>query len=138
MQGEMPFYEGELKALEAAVMACGGTKKVGLMLWPDKTLDASGRLVSDCLNANCDRKFDLSQIMLILRTAKDAGCHAPFQWIAGEIGYEAKPVTKAEELDRMTTVIEKASKELAHAIATMERLQKGANADRPVIKVGQV
>ena len=32
------------------MQALGGTKQVGALLWPDKTPDNAGRLLSDCLN----------------------------------------------------------------------------------------
>lgn len=123
MQNEMPFFEDELDALKAAVQALGGSKKVGQMLWQDKGVDAASRLLLDCLNPGRNEKLQLSQVMLILRAAKDAGCHAPFQWIAGEIGYDALPVSKAEEVDRMVTVVEQSSKQLADAIRALERLK---------------
>lgn len=62
--------------------------------------------------------------MRILAWAKEAGCHAPMQWIGGEVGYDVRPTTKAEELDRVTAVIEQASKTMAAGLATLERLQR--------------
>lgn len=139
MQNEMPFFEDELDALKAAVQALGGSKKVGQMLWQDKGVDAASRLLLDSLNPTRNEKLSLSQTMLILRAAKDAGCHAPFQWIAGEIGYDANPVSRAEEADRMLTVIEQSTKQLAAALRAMENLKNNPPAgDRPVIRVAPV
>jgi hypothetical protein len=125
MQSEMPFYEGPEDALRAAVQALGGAKQVGAAIWPDKTPDASGRLVQDCLNPSRAEKFDVTQVMFIFRKAKEVGCHAPFMWFAGDVGYDARPITKAEEADRLTTVVEQASKTLAVAVAQLERIQRG-------------
>lgn len=124
MQGELPFFESPEDALRAAVQALGGAKKVGAMLWPDKTIDNAGRQLLDCLNASRAEKLELSQIMRVLSWAKDAGFHAPFAWLAGEIGYEARPITKAEEVDRLTQVVEQSSKTLAAAVAALERMQR--------------
>jgi hypothetical protein len=126
MQTEMPFFEGPEDALKEAVRALGGTKAVGPMLWPDKGPEASSRLLHDCLNTSRNEKLDISQVMLILAKAKDAGFHAPYLWLSNEVGYEAKPITKAQEVDRLTNVIERASKDLAHALAAMERVRAGA------------
>lgn len=136
MQNEMPFFEDELDALKAAVQALGGSKKVGQMLWQDRGVDAASRLLLDCLNPSRNEKLSLSQTMLILRAAKDVGCHTPFQWIAGEIGYDANPVSRAEEADRMLTVIEQSTKQLQAALRAMENL-KSAPIDpgRPVVRV---
>lgn len=127
MQTDLPFYEGPEDALRAAVQALGGAKKVGPMLWPDKGVDNSSRLLLDCINPGRAEKLELSQIMRVFGLAKESGCHGPFAWFAGEIGYDTKPITRAEEVDRLTTVIEQSSKTLAAAIATLERVKNGAS-----------
>lgn len=124
MQSEMPFYEGPEDALRTAVQSLGGAKQVGAMLWPDKTPDAAGRLLLDCLNPARSEKLDISQVMLILAKAKEAGVHAPFAWLAAEVGYEARPITREEEADRLTAVVESASKQLSSAVAALERIKR--------------
>lgn len=123
MQTEMPFYEGPEDALRAAVQALGGAKKVGSMLWPDKGVDNSARLLLDCINPGRAEKLEITQIMRIFSLAKDAGCNGPFAWFAAEIGYDIKPITRAEEVDRLTTVVEQSSKTLAAALSALERIQ---------------
>jgi hypothetical protein len=130
MQTELPFYEGPEDALRAAIQALGGAKKVGPMMWPDKGVDASSRLLLDCINPSRAEKLDMSQLMRVFALAKEAGCHGPFAWFAGEIGYDTKPITKAEEVDRLTTVIEQSAKTLAAAMSAMERIQNTANIRR--------
>lgn len=126
MQTDLPFYEGPEDALRAAVQALGGTKKVGPMLWPDKGVDNSSRLLLDCINPGRNEKLELTQIMRIFALAKEAGCHGPYAWFSNEIGYDVKPIARAEEVDRLTTVIEQSSKTLSAAIAALERVQNGA------------
>ncbi len=122
MQAELPVFESIEDALKSAVYALGGTKKVGAMLWPDKGIDASYRLLNDCLNPLRAEKLDLSQVMYLLRSARDAGCYAPFQWVAAECGFDARPVTRAEEKDRATAALEAATKQLQAALASVERI----------------
>lgn len=124
MQADLPFYESPEEALRAAVQALGGTKQVGALLWPDKTPDNAGRLMSDCLNPGRAEKLELSQVIRIFAMAKEQGCHSPFAWFAGEVGYEARAITKAEEVDRLTSVVEQSSKTLAAAVAALERMQR--------------
>lgn len=124
MQADLPFYEGPEDALLAAVEALGGAKQVGALLWPDKSPDGARTRLLDCLNPNRPERLDLSESMFILKRAKDGGHHSPFSWIAGEIGYDAKPIARAEEVDRLTSVVEQSSKTLAAALATLERLQR--------------
>lgn len=123
MQTELPFYEGPEDALRAAVQALGGAKKVGALLWPDKGVDNASRQLLDCINPSRAEKLELSQIMRIFSLAKDAGCNGPFAWFAAEIGYDIKPITRAEEVDRLTTVVEQSSKTLAAALSALERIQ---------------
>lgn len=127
MQADLPFYESPEDALRAAIQALGGSKKVGVLLWPDKGVDNASRLLMDCLNTSRAEKLDVSQVMRVLSLAKDAGVHAPFAWMAGTIGYDVTPVTRAEEVDRLTTVVEQSSKTLAQALATLERLRGSGN-----------
>lgn len=124
MQVELPFYEGPEDALRAAIQVLGGAKKVGAVLWPDKGVDAAARILLDCINTGRHEKLELSQVMHIFTMAKDAGFHAPFVWFCGEIGYESKPITKSEEVDRLTAVVEQSSKTLAAAVAALERIQR--------------
>lgn len=125
MQVELPFYECPEDALRAAVQALGGSKKVGSMLWPDKGVDAASRLLLDCINPSRAEKLEITQIMRVFALAKEAGCHGPFAWFAGEIGYDVKPITKAEEVDRLTTVVEQSTKTLSAALTALERLRNG-------------
>jgi hypothetical protein len=124
MQADLPFFECPMDAVRSAVQALGGAKQVGSRLWPEKSPDGAGRLLLDCLNASRSEKLELAQVMRVLAWAREAGCHGPMQWICGEVGYEARPVTKAEEVDRLVTVIEETSRTMASALATLERLQR--------------
>lgn len=124
MQLEMPFFESAEDALKAAVQQLGGAKKVGSSLWPDLSIDVANRKLLDCLNPSRSEKLDVTQVMYILRLAKEAGYHQAAAYINGEIGYDVRPITKAEEVDRVTAVVEQTSQVLASALATLERLQR--------------
>ncbi|WP_395652536.1 hypothetical protein [Brevundimonas sp.] len=125
MQAEMPFYESAEQALTAAVQHLGGAKQVGAALWPDKTPDGARTRLLDCLNPSRSERLDMSEAMFILRKAKEKGFHAPFHWISGSVGYEApRPLTNSGEEDRLTTVIDNATKTLAAALPMLERMQR--------------
>lgn len=123
MQNEMPFFESPEEAVRAAIQALGGAKKVGVMLWPDKSVDNAARLLLDCVNSSRAEKLELTQIMLVFSMAKDVGCHAPFAWFCAEVGYDAKPINKTEEVDRLTSMIESTSKILAESLAKLESIR---------------
>jgi len=123
MQVDLPFYESPEDALRAAVQYLGGTKKIGILLWPDKGVDNASRYLHDCLNPSRAEKMDISHLMHIFALAKEAGFHGAYAWFSEQIGYDARPITKAEEVDRLTTVIDQSAKTLAAALEAMERLQ---------------
>lgn len=124
MQTDLPIYEGAEDALSAAVQALGGAKKVGHTLWPDQTVDAAARKLLDAINPSRPEKLSITEVMWIFRQAHAVGAHAAFAWFAAEVGYEARAVTPADEVDRLTTVIERAGGQLASAMAALERLQR--------------
>ncbi len=125
MQNEMPFFEGVEQVLSACVQALGGAKVVGSKLWPDKSVEDARTLLLNCMNTSRKEKLDYTQIMYLFREAKQVGCYAPFSWFARECEFEARPITKAEEVDRLTSVIEQSSKALAASVAALERIQRG-------------
>lgn len=122
MQTDMPFFDTPEDALKHAVQYLGGAKKVGPKLWPDRNVDAAARLLLDCLNTQRLEKLEISQVLLILRLARDSGYHTAALWINNEIGYEARPVVREQEVDRLTTVVEQSTKTLAAALQQLERL----------------
>lgn len=124
MQAELAIYEGIEDALKAAVQAIGGAKAVGVKLWPAKSIEDARALLLNCLNPDRPEKLDYSQIVFIFRCAKEHGFHAGFDYFSHDCGYEARPITQAEEADRLTSVIEQATKALSQAIPALERIQK--------------
>lgn len=126
MQIDMPFFDSPEDALKAIIQQLGGIKRVGPLLFPDKSVDAAARYLLDCVNHDRQEKLALTQIMMLLRLAHEAGYHTAYAWLSGEIGYDIKPITRAEEVDRLTSVVEQSTKTLASALATLERLQRAA------------
>jgi len=124
MQAELPFFEGPEDALRAAVQALGGAKAVGAKVYPDKSPERAGQQLLDCLNPGRPEKLELGQMLMILRMARDAGHHGAMQWLAGEVGYDARPVTRAQEADRLALVVEQSTKTLGAALAALERMQR--------------
>lgn len=123
MRSQLPYYESPEDACRAAVQALGGAKRVGEKLWKHKGVSNASRLLQDCMNESRPEKLEMSQVMMILSMAKDVGCHAPFVWMAAQIGYEVKPIPKAEEADRLATVIEQCTRTLTDALCALERMQ---------------
>lgn len=122
----MPFFESPEDALKDVIQHLGGCKKIAHLIWPDKSIEAASRQLMDCLNTSRNEKLELTQLLKILSIAKEGGYHTAFFWIAEEVGYDAHPVTKAEEVDRLTSVVEQSAKTLSTALASLERIQTKA------------
>ena len=123
MQADLPFYESPEDALRAAIQALGGSKKVGQLIWPDKTVDQAARQLHDAINPNRAEKLDISQTIFVLRQAKEIGCHSPFIWLANECGFDASPINNDVVVDRLTDVIESSSKVLAKALDQLSKMK---------------
>lgn len=93
------FFEDVYDALKHAVQASGGAKRVGKALFPEKTPDAAGRYLMDCLNASRAEKLCPEQFVALLRIAREAECHQAMDYVAGSSGY-AKPDPVSPEDER--------------------------------------
>lgn len=122
MQPEL-FHERFEDALAETIAACGGRKAIAGGLWPDKPQRDAHNLIDACLNPERREKFSPSQLIYILKKGREAGSHAAAMYLARECGYDIKPIVQAEEVDRLTTVIEQSTKQLAGALAMLDRIQ---------------
>lgn len=118
------FHERIEDAIDEVIRVCGGRKKFASEMWPDKPQRDAHNLLDACLNPDRREKLAPTQLLYIARRGQEAGCHALMQYIAQDCGYEARPVARDEEVDRLATVVEQSSKTLASALATLERLGK--------------
>ena len=129
------FFDDINDALKHAVSVLGGSKKVGPMLRGGEVSDdAAGRWVLDCLNPDRPAQFHPHQVLVLFRAAREKGDHFAMRWFAGECGYDATPVTPAEEMDRLASVVEKYAPMLSEALAKIERLKN----DRPMPPLSSV
>lgn len=83
-------------ALIECVKSCGGSKAVGVALWPANGVEAAQRQLLACLNPDRNEKLGPDEVLLILRMARDRGCHAGMQYLAETLGY-ATPVPVAPQ-----------------------------------------
>ena len=88
------------EALVACVKACGGSKAVGPKLWPEKEAFAAQRYLLDCLNEDRPQQLSPEHVMLILRMAREKGCHIGMQFLAESLSYaEPVPIQPQDESD---------------------------------------
>jgi hypothetical protein len=116
-------------ALIECIKACGGSKQVGPKLWPEKTPDAAQRLLLDCLNDDRPARLTPEQLLLVLRMARDRGCHAGMQFIASALSYsEPVPIQPKDEADELRRQVLEMGRTLQTALARIEQL------DRPALR----
>jgi hypothetical protein len=86
-------------ALIEAVKACGGSKAVGIALWPSKGVEAGQRQLLACLNPDRNEKLGPDEVLLILRMARERGFHDALNFVCADLGYaEPQPIEPKDEL----------------------------------------
>lgn len=121
-QRRLAFFDDEMDALREAVRALGGPQVVGHMLRSGLAPDKAGGWLRDCLNAERREKLEFHEVLAIFRRAREAGCHEPWQWINGEVGYRCEPmIPEDEKADLMRKYIA-AAHEFSHLAERIERL----------------
>jgi hypothetical protein len=90
------------EAMVEVVKACGGTKRIAALLWPakaDQNIEGARRYLANCLNPECNEKLSLDELMLILRTAREAGCHIAMEYLSTALSYAPpQPIEPHDEL----------------------------------------
>lgn len=112
-------------ALKACITACGGSKQVGPLLWPEKAPDAAQRLLLDCFNDDRPAKLAPEQVLFVLRLARSKGCHAGLDYICSELGYSTP--TPIEPRDETAELMRAFSESVAAQAQIVQRMEKAAN-----------
>lgn len=117
-------FESINDALQAAVTALGGYKKVGPQLRPELPIDQAAGWLRDCLNPSRREKLAPEQVAFILRLSRAAGYHALMDFVAFDCGYKAQPVeAQSQEAELQERFI--AAVGLLEGIqAQMQRIQR--------------
>ena len=80
-------FESFTDALNDCVRAIGGSKKVGRAIWPYKDEFSAQRHLLNCLNPDRAEKLHLDELLMLMKMARDRGCHAGMQYLAETLGY---------------------------------------------------
>lgn len=82
-------------ALRGLVSACGGSKRVGPMLWPAKG-DKAADWLDDCLNKDRAAKLCLEEFLMLLRIGRTRGWHHAKHFVDDETMYERSKPTDGD------------------------------------------
>jgi hypothetical protein len=101
----------------------GGAKAVGARMRPDLAPDAAGRWLKDALNADRREQLHPSQVIWLLKAAREAGIHDAMRWMAGECGYTTPdPTSPPDEMAELQRQFIAASKQMQNMTARMESI----------------
>ena len=118
------MWETIEEALKAAIMAQGGFKVMGSRLWPDAAPDTNARKLAHCVDPTRNERLSPSQVVFVLRGAREIGYHEPMNFFAADIGYKAEPVTEQDQMADMHDEFKAGLIAMADLTARMERAAK--------------
>lgn len=111
------------KVLERVVVALGGSKQVAGRLWPDKGIDEARRLLCDCLSDERPAKLDFSQVLFILKLARERGIHDGINYICASLSYaEPQPIEPRDEAAELQRQYIEAARMMGKLADRIERL----------------
>lgn len=117
------FFEWPEDAFAHLVTVLGGAKAVGARMRPDLSPDAAGRWLKNALNADRREQLHPSQVVWLLKAAREAGVHDAMNWLAAECGYtHPEPISPPDEMAELQRQFIAASKHMQAMTARMEAL----------------
>lgn len=118
----MPEFETINEALISCVKALGGSKQVGHKLWPEKTMEAAQRHLLACLNEDKPERLSPEQLLLLMRMARERGCHDVLRFMCADLGY-AEPVP-IDPKDELTELMRQANELRMLLLKSNERIER--------------
>lgn len=114
-------------ALVACVSAAGGSKRVGPMLWPEKSGEgAAQRHLINCLKDDRAERLTPDQVLFVMGLGRAAGCHVAMEYIANALGYAPPvPIEPKDELAELQRQAAATVESMANLVQRMEALQAG-------------
>lgn len=112
-------------ALIECCKAAGGSKVVGVALWPARGVDAAQRHLLACLNPDRAEKLGPDEVVHVMRLARDKGCHAGIEFLAAELSYtQPKPVEPKDEADQLRRELLEMGKCLQARLDRLDQLER--------------
>lgn len=121
------FHDSITDAMRDVIMAAGGFKAVGSLMFPEAPIDHAAGKVRDCLNPDRREKFSPDQLMMIVRLGRQHGCHALVNYIAhGGVYADPVPVEPEDEVARLQREFIEATRSLSAMAQRIEQLNTSA------------
>lgn len=113
------------EALIACVKACGGSKVVGSLIWPDVAPDQAQRKLLAALDDTRPEKLSPSQLVFVLRQAREKGYHLGLGYLLADLGYA--PTNPIEPRDEASELMRQYIEAAAEMKRTAERMERAAS-----------
>lgn len=119
------WHEDIYEALGTDIQALGGNKKVGAMLWPEKSPDKAGEHLANCLNRTRHEKLDPEQVLFVIRKARGVGSYAAI-WYMAEFGNftRPEPIEPEDRKAKLQREYIEAAKEMRRIAEDIERVSE--------------
>jgi hypothetical protein len=130
MSDQIPlFVEDYHEAIRATVQALGGFKRVGADMKPDLAVDAAGRWLADCCNAEKREKLSPTELAYIRRCARQANVHILAAFEMRDAGYgDPLPIEPEDERAALQREFVQSTKSLERMLARLQSIGGAANA----------
>jgi hypothetical protein len=94
------FHDSVSAALQTAINAIGGSKRVASELWPTLSQDVAYARLRHALQEDRPEKLSPNELLHIARRAASVGCHAVAEYFGHDCGYEFSPLDPDEAKKR--------------------------------------
>lgn len=118
-------------ALRGLVSACGGSKAVGVLIWPAKGVEKAANWLDDCLNADRQAKLCLEEFFELLRIGRKLGFHHA-KWFVDDVTFyerssPSNPAERKAKLQEQFIAAANVMASLADEIKSCESLERTEN-----------
>lgn len=120
------FYDSFLEALRDDVLAIGGPKVVGKLLFPHKEVEPARNALNDCLNSDRRERLTDEQEHFIIRRAREVrGFSAAIYYTCDATGFERpKALNPEDEKAKLQRELIEAARVFKHNVDRLEKLNQ--------------
>lgn len=120
-------------ATQQMIVALGGPKKAGPLLWPSMTIDDAADKLNRCLNPRKRDAMKIEEWLLLCREARQAGCLIGVAFVNDYCDCAAPvPITPEDVEDELRREFIHASDRMESIVKRMETLEKRRRVGRVV------
>lgn len=122
------FFDSIHDAVGSVVVALGGKKVVGPLLWPHLKEQTAYTRLAHCLSDEFPEKLAPEEILFLARKGREIGCHAIAAYLLMDCGYAPPvPVDPVNEAEALRREIRDGVADMNRRLARLERLEAASS-----------